>query len=120
MPGLRARRQGNLPQTEVDLAGAAGPLPLFPRDLQPSSRTCRFAKAFAEDRLRVDENTKEELLDLVIEMFERFDKIHVETHDDLARQKRFFNLIGPEHFCNMAASRVCSRFLVRHEDLFGP
>ena len=91
---LRARRQGNLPQT-------VGPF-------------------VAEDRLRVDENTKEELVELVIEMFERFDRIHVETHDDLARQQRFFNLIGPEHSRNMAASRACSRFLVRHEDLLGP
>lgn len=68
--------------------------------------------------MRVDENAKVELLELV--MFERFDKIHVETRNDLARQQRFFNLIGSEHLCNMVASRVCGRFLVRHEDLLGP
>jgi putative glycosyltransferase (TIGR04372 family) len=91
----------------------------FPEIFSRPVANYRFAKAFADERLRVDENTQEELQELVLEMFERLDRAHVETDDDRVRQEKFFALIRQEHFCYGAASRVCARFLFRHRDLLG-
>jgi putative glycosyltransferase (TIGR04372 family) len=91
----------------------------FPEIFSQPVANYRFADLFTKDGLRVDENTEEELCELVIEMFERLDEAHVETNYDQARQQKFFTLIRQEHFCYRAASRVCSRFLVRHQDLLG-
>jgi putative glycosyltransferase (TIGR04372 family) len=79
----------------------------------------RFANRFLEDGLRVDENSEEELRDLVLEMLERLDGSLVEISKDRARQKRFLSLLRPEHYCYGAASRVSARFLERHQDLLG-
>jgi len=78
----------------------------------------RFTQLFAENRLTVEENSEEDLRDLVVEMFDRIDGSYSETAEDRARQSRFSALLRPDHYCFGTASRIGSRFLASHENLF--
>ncbi len=80
----------------------------------------RFSKLFTEAGLRVDENTEEELRDLVMEMLDRVEGSYRETSVERALQKQFFSLLRPWHFGHGAAGRIGARFLDRHRNLFGP
>ncbi|MEO8165588.1 MAG: TIGR04372 family glycosyltransferase [Betaproteobacteria bacterium] len=77
----------------------------------------RYADHFTKDGLRVDENTEEELYELVVEMLDRSEGCYTLTPDDDALHRRFFSLFRPGHFGYGAASRICSKFLRRHRDL---
>lgn len=77
----------------------------------------RFTQLFAENGLIVEENSEEDLRDLVVEMFDRIDGSYSETAEDRARQSRFSALLRPDHYCFGTASRIGSRFLGSHENL---
>lgn len=77
----------------------------------------RFADLFTRDGLRVDENTEEELRELVVEMLDRLEGSYGETSEDNALQKRFFSLFRPGHFGYGVAGRIGSEFLRRHREL---
>jgi putative glycosyltransferase (TIGR04372 family) len=77
----------------------------------------RFTQLFAENGLTVEENSEQDLRDLVVEMFDRIDGSYFETAEDRARQGRFSALLQPEHFCFGTASHIGSRFLASHENI---
>jgi len=80
----------------------------------------RLAKLFAQAGLRAEENSEEDLLDLVVEMFDRRAGIFKETEADRARQAQFRSLLRPSHYCYGTASKLGARFLERHPELLSP
>jgi putative glycosyltransferase (TIGR04372 family) len=86
----------------------------FPEIFSRPVANYRFAKLFAEDGLRVDENTEEDLRELVVEMLDRVAGSYNETSEERALQKQFFSLLRPWHFGHWAAGRIGGAFLRRH------
>ena len=89
----------------------------FPEIFSRPIANYRFAKLFTENGLRVDENTEEELRELVMEMFDRVEGSYHETAEERALQKQFFSLLRPWHYGHGAAGRIGAGFLKRHRDL---
>jgi putative glycosyltransferase (TIGR04372 family) len=77
----------------------------------------RFTRLFAANGLTVEENSEEDLRDLVVEMLDLIDGSYRATVEDGARQRRFSALLRPGHLCFGTASRIGSRFLASHENL---
>ena len=82
-----------------------------------SIANCRFTGLFAANGLTVEENSEEDLRDLVVEMLDLIDGSYRATAEDHARQGRFSALLRPGHWCFGTASRIGSRFLASHENL---
>ncbi|MBX9963563.1 MAG: TIGR04372 family glycosyltransferase [Burkholderiales bacterium] len=80
----------------------------------------RLAKLFTQAGLRADENSAEDLLELVVEMLDRQAGLFVESDADRSRQQQFRALLNPHHYCHGTASSLGSRFLERHPELLGP
>jgi putative glycosyltransferase (TIGR04372 family) len=89
----------------------------FPEIFSRPLANYRFAKLFAEDGLRVDENTEEDLRDLVTEMLDRLEGTYNETPEERALQKKFFSLLRQWHYGHGAAGRIGAAFLRRHREL---
>ena len=81
---------------------------------------CRFAKRFLDAGVRVDENSAEEILELVKEMLDRLDGTFVEKEEDRVRQAQYLGLFRPNHYSYWARSRVAAAFLRQHRDLLNP
>lgn len=91
----------------------------FPEIFSSLVANYRFAKLFTEDGLRVDENTEDDLRELVVEMLDRVAGSYNEMSEERALQKQFFSLLRPWHYGHGAAGRIGARFLERHRDLLG-
>ena len=70
---------------------------------------------FEKVGIRLDENTPEEILDLVIEMNERLDGTWKAAKDDEALQKRFKALFGKESHCHGFPGRIGAAFLRKNK-----
>jgi putative glycosyltransferase (TIGR04372 family) len=77
----------------------------------------RLAKLFQQAGLRAVENSAQELVELVVEMFDRQAGVFVESEADRLRQAQFRVLLRAEHYCFGTASKLGARFLERHRDL---
>ena len=92
----------------------------FPEIFSTPVANYEFAKLFTEDGLRVEENTEEDLLNVVKEMLDRVEGSCSETPEERAFQKQFFSLLRPWHYGHGAAGRIGAGFLRRHRDLLKP
>lgn len=81
--------------------------------------TYRYAALYAENGLRVDDNSPEEIAELACEMMDRLDGTHAEDDSDRARQAFFKALITPRHYAHGSCAQIGSRFLRRHAELLG-
>ena len=73
-----------------------------------------LAQLFTENGYTVEENTAEDLRDLVVEMLDSVEGSYRVTEEDCARQTRFMSLLRPGHFGYGAAGRIGGAFLRRH------
>jgi putative glycosyltransferase (TIGR04372 family) len=80
----------------------------------------RYAQLFADAGLEAEENSPEEILELVHEMLDRLDGSHAEAPEDADLQARFMALLRPGHYSYGSASRVGAGFLRRHRSLLPP
>ena len=92
----------------------------FPEIFSTPVANYEFAKLFTEDGLRVEENTEEDLLNVVKEMLDRVEGSCSETPEERAFQKQFVSLLRPWHYGHGAAGRIGAGFLRRHRDLLKP
>lgn len=76
-----------------------------------------FTHQYQRAGLRVEENTPEDILDLVSEMLDRLDGRFTETPTDSKLHTAYLSLFKPGHYAYDAISRVCLGFLRRHRDL---
>lgn len=74
----------------------------------------------AERRLRLIENSAEEILDAVREMHERLEGRLSYTAEDEALQARYRGLIGPQHLFHGFRSRLGRDFLYKNRELILP
>jgi putative glycosyltransferase (TIGR04372 family) len=79
----------------------------------------RYAAIYAENGLRVDDNSPEEIAELACEMMDRLDGAHAEDDSDRARQAFFKALFTPRHYAHGSCAQIGSRFLRRHAELLG-
>lgn len=70
-----------------------------------------FSHQYKNAGIRVDENTSEDLYDLVCEMLDRLDDKFIETEEDRRLHSQFMLLLKPGHYSYGAISRVCLAFL---------
>jgi putative glycosyltransferase (TIGR04372 family) len=77
----------------------------------------RYAELYARAGLTAVENSGEEILELVREMFDRLEGRCAWHPEDEMRQRRFMALLRPGHYSYGAASTVSAAFLRRHQDL---
>jgi len=75
------------------------------------------SQQYQDADLRVDENTSEDILDLVNEMLDRLDGVFVESAEDQQRHAAYMALYRPGHYSYGAGSRVGLVFLRKHQNL---
>jgi putative glycosyltransferase (TIGR04372 family) len=80
----------------------------------------RYAHLYAGEGLRAEENSPEEILEMVREMLDRLDGSHADAPEDADLQARFMALLRPGHYSYGSASRVGAGFLRRHRSLLPP
>jgi putative glycosyltransferase (TIGR04372 family) len=74
----------------------------------------RYASLYREAGIRVDENTAEDITDLVVEMLERLDGRFSDLDDDRQRLQRFRWLLQHNHYAVDSCARVGALFLRKH------
>lgn len=77
----------------------------------------RDGAAFADAGLRLVDNTPGEIAALAGEMLDRLDGTHTASPGDEALQARFRALIGPDHYCHGAPSRIGRSWLAGNAHL---
>jgi len=79
----------------------------------------RWTHLYEKARVRVDENTPDDIRALVLEMLERTAGSTVYTEEDEALQNRFKQMMGPSHYSYGSAARVGRDFLQKYRSLLG-
>ena len=73
----------------------------------------QFGKEYAEAGIRLDENSREDILALVIEMFENLDQSQAQQVYNNSAQYKFSALMTQDHYSHGTISRISSSFLSR-------
>jgi putative glycosyltransferase (TIGR04372 family) len=79
----------------------------------------RFTRLFQEHRIRLVENTPEDVRDLALEMLERSEGRAAYTPADEQLQRRFKALMRPGHYSYGGVTRLGRDFLRKYEHLLG-
>jgi putative glycosyltransferase (TIGR04372 family) len=77
----------------------------------------RWTHLYEKAKVRVDENSPDDIRDLVIEMLERIAGTVVYTEQDEALQSRFKQMMGPSHYSYGSAARIGRDFLQKYRRL---
>jgi putative glycosyltransferase (TIGR04372 family) len=80
----------------------------------------RFDSLYQEARIRVTDNTAEEIRALALEMLDRRDGKAVYTGEDERLQERFRSLMNPSHYSYRSTARVGREFLRKYAFLLDP
>jgi putative glycosyltransferase (TIGR04372 family) len=91
----------------------------FEELLRSEAANFRFSNLYREHGIRVDENTAEDIRELVLEMVERVEGRAVYTDDDAARQGRFRALMRPGHYGYGGVNRIGRAFLRKYDSMAG-
>ena len=89
----------------------------FPEVFEQGHSGYFFSQQYADAGIRVDENSADDILDLVVEMLSRLDGKHVETEEDSALQAAYKGLFRSGHYSWGATSRICTAYLRHHRGL---
>ena len=74
---------------------------------------------YEKAKLKIADNTPEEIYDLVVEMNEKLDEEFKYSKEDEELQKRFRLLFGTSSHCYGFPSRIGARFLKKNKFLLG-
>jgi putative glycosyltransferase (TIGR04372 family) len=77
----------------------------------------RMAKLYGDAGVEVEENSAEDIRDLVAEMLDRLKGGFVESDEDRELQRRYMSLFRPGDYAYAAASRVGAAFLRKYKYL---
>jgi putative glycosyltransferase (TIGR04372 family) len=80
----------------------------------------RFTSLYQEAGIRVEENTPEDIQDLVREMIERLEGRAEYTREDEELQQTYKSLLQPGHYSYGVPSRIGRGFLRKYRDLVMP
>ncbi|GLS22698.1 hypothetical protein GCM10007874_57180 [Labrys miyagiensis] len=101
----------SIPKRLTRLNGSA---PKFAEIFASNVASFRFAEQYAEAGWGIEENTEEQIRDLVLEMLDRLDGVFQETSDAERLQQAFRGLLTPRHYTYGAPSRIGEAFLSQH------
>jgi hypothetical protein len=76
-----------------------------------------MAKLYGDAGIVVEENSAEDIRDLVAEMLDRLEGRFVESDEDRKLQRRYMSLFRPGDYAYAAASRVGAAFLRKYKNL---
>ncbi len=76
--------------------------------------------AAAQEGYRYVDNTPDEILTATVEMLDRLDGRFVPTVENEALQRRYFELVPPDHWSVRVRTPIGAGFLRSHEDLLVP
>ena len=79
----------------------------------------RYASLYAKAKLRVQENSADDITDLAVEMLERLDGKFAEFAEDERRLLRFRSLFRQDHYAVDSRARCGVLFLRRHSEFLG-
>ena len=82
----------------------------------PSSNF-RASHLFAQNGLRLLDNSPEEILEATVELLDELSGVAQASEEDLRRQRAFAALFQPGHFGYGSAARTSAAFLRRHKEL---
>lgn len=77
-----------------------------------------FTRQYQRAGIRAEENSPEDILELVSEILDRLEGRFIETEEDKKLHLKYLSFFKPGHYSYGADSRVCLGFLRRHRDLF--
>lgn len=80
----------------------------------------RYTDLYEQSGIRVDENSPEDLVDLVSEMLDRLDGVNERTEQDRVLQEHFRSLLRPGHYSYGSVANVATAFLKRYKQLLVP
>lgn len=85
----------------------------------PTARL-RTSRAYLDCGVEPIDNSPEEIMELVQEMFDRLDGSFVDTPEDRSLAATFDGMIRPDDYCYGSGCRVAVSFLRRHRNLLPP
>jgi putative glycosyltransferase (TIGR04372 family) len=95
----------------------SGRLLRFDEIISLGAANYRFADEFIAADIQLESNSPEDILDLVIEQYNRTEGIYLASEEDLVLQKLFVALFKDGDYCYMSSAKVGSAFLRKYKDL---
>jgi len=89
----------------------------FPEIFRSDAANFRYTPLYTEHRIRLIENTAEDIRDLALEMQERAEGRAIYTTEDEELQRRFKSLMRPGHYSFGGISRIGRDFLRKYAHL---
>jgi putative glycosyltransferase (TIGR04372 family) len=80
---------------------------------------CFFTHQYQKAKIRVDENSPEDILKLVVEMMDRLEGVFLPNKEDEQLHKKYMDMFKPGHYSYGTASKIGISFLRRHQHLIG-
>jgi len=97
---------------------ATGRVMGFSEIFSSSAANFRRPEDYAHAGIRVRDNTPEEIVELVTDMFDQLDG-KTRSAEDAELEKKFLSLMKPGHYSHGSPARVAPSFLRRHRALLG-
>ncbi len=89
----------------------------FPEMMSSKMGGFFYTHQYKEAEIDIQENTSDEIFDLLCEMLDRLEGRFHETKEDAALHSRYLSLIKPGHYSYGAASKICIAFLRKYQYL---
>jgi hypothetical protein len=78
----------------------------------------RMARFYSVAQLELIENSGDEILDLVLDMFDVLQGSFQQSSTDLTYQTEFIDNLGTDHYCFGTSGKFSRRFILRHPKIF--
>ena len=77
----------------------------------------RYASLYKDNKIEVEENSREDILALTTEMLDRLEGTFVETPEEKALHQSYISLMEPKHYSYGGCSKISFTFLQRYKEL---
>ena len=78
----------------------------------------RMARFYSDTQLELIENSGDEILDLVLDMFDVLQGSSLQSPADLIYQTQFIDNLGTDHYCFGTSGKFSRSFILRHPKIF--
>lgn len=89
----------------------------FDEVISSSLAKYRYAALYRKAKIRVEENSAEDIRNLAVEMIDRLDNSFVESNADKERFNCFLSQLKENHYSFGSRARIASLFLCKHPEL---
>lgn len=95
----------------------SGQLIKFNEIIAKGAANYRFGDEFIAADIELENNSPEDILDLVIEQYNRTSGVYAGLEEDTSLQKTFLELLKDGDYCYQSAANIGSAFLRKYKDL---